>query len=150
MAHGLDLVANAPQTLAELFEAATENRWCMRFGCTTCGARTFRKYLNGIPRDGVISGLRIMNDQTLMRLRDAFELIVMELSVFGTSSDLLEELLGTPAGRVLRQLVDRRLAAEQKRLAYRASQTPEAIAQFRVQKKERKLRERLKNLPISA
>lgn len=122
-------------SFSELIEIAKRENWCVSPGCTTCGAKTFRIALKEIQHDDIIAGLRMMTDRFLSENSDMFRLIIAETSAFGFGGELLEPLVGTPAADQLRANIDYQNRRDQERLEYAASQTPEAIAQRRLEKK---------------
>lgn len=125
----------APASFAELIEVARREEWCVRVGCTTCGALPFRKALRQIPRLDVIAGLRDMTPRFLAENSEMFRLIIWETSAFGYGGELLEPLAGTPAADQLQANIDYQNRKDEKRRAYAASQTLEAIAERRAKKK---------------
>ena len=124
-----------PASFAELIEVARREEWCVRVGCTTCGALPFRKALRQIPHLDVISGLRVMTQKFLAENSEMFRLIIWETSAFGHGGEFLESLAGTPAAEQLQANIDYQNWKDEKRRAYAASQTPEAIAERRAKKK---------------
>lgn len=124
-----------PASFAELIEVARREEWCVRVGCTTCGALPFRKALRQIPRLDVIAGLRALTQRFLAENSEMFRLIIWETSAFGYGGELLEPLAGTPAAEQLQANIDYQNRKDDKRRAYAASQTPEAIAERRAKKK---------------
>lgn len=124
-----------PESFAELIEVAQREKWCVRLGCTTCGALPFRKALRQIPRVDVIAGLRDMSQRFLAENSEMFRLIIWETSAFGYGGELLEPLAGTQAAKQLQANIDYQNRNDEKRRAYAASQTPEAIAERRAKKK---------------
>lgn len=124
-----------PSTFSELVEISKQENWCVRPRCTTCGAINFRKALQKISREKIISGLRSLSEDFLANNKDLFCLTIEEISIFGVGGELLEPLKGTPAASELRSNIDFQNRIEEKRRAYAASQTPEAIASLREKKK---------------
>ena len=124
-----------PASFAELIEVARREEWCVRVGCTTCGALPFRKALRQILRQDVVAGLRAMTQRFLAENSEMFRLIIWETSAFGYGGELLEPLAGTPAAEQLQANIDYQNRKDEKRRAYAASQTPEAIAERRAKKK---------------
>jgi len=135
MTHGMTSATNQPASLGELIAAAKRLEWCTSLGCTTCGALPFRKALRGIPREDVISGLRLMSSQYLQTNLELFRLIIWEISAFGYGGELKAPLADTPAAVQLQAFIDWRHRQDEKRHAYAASQTPEAIAESRAKRK---------------
>lgn len=135
MTHGMISPTNQPNSLEELIAVAKRLEWCTSLGCTTCGALPFRKALRGIPREGVISELRLMSSQFLQDNLELFRLIIWEISAFGYGGELLAPLAETPAADELRAFIEWRHWQDDKRRAYAASQTPEAIAESRAKRK---------------
>ena len=123
-------------SFAELIEIAQRENWCVRPGCTTCGSLPFRRALREIPRDEIIANLRLMTHGFLANNSDMFRLIIWETSFLGYGGELLEPLAGTPAADRLRANIDYQNQKAEKRRAYAASQTPEAIADRRAKKQE--------------
>lgn len=122
-------------SLADLIEFSKREKWCTKPVCTTCGAIPFRKALRAMKHEDVISGLRSLPDEFLHQHSDMFRLIISEISFFGIGGELLEPLEGTPAAFRLQKLIDYQNAKRAERDAYRAEQTPEAIAKRKAQKK---------------
>lgn len=127
-----------PSSLAELIEFADRENWCTRPVCTTCGAIPFRTALRAIPRDDVITGLRSLSLEFLAKNADMFRLIVSEAAFSPTGGDLLDLLEGTPAANQLQLNIGFENMKYEKRQAYLATQTPEAIARRRAEKKAAK------------
>lgn len=119
----------------QLIEVAQRQKWCVRVVCTTCGALKFRNALREIPRKEVIEGLRAMTPRVLIENSDMFRLIIWETSAFGYGGELLEALAGTPAAEQLQANIDYQNQKDERRRAYAASQTSEAIAERRAKKK---------------
>ncbi len=88
-----------------------------------------------MPKDEVILGLRLLASEFVDRHEDMFRLIIKEISLFGFGGELLDPLEGTPAGDQLRSNIEYKNRKYDSRTAYLATQTPEAIAQRRAQKK---------------
>lgn len=139
MTHGMISPANPPTSLEELIAVAKRLEWCTSLGCTTCGALPFRKALRGIPRDDVISELRVMSSQYLQNNLELFRLIIWEMSAFGYGGELMAPLGDTPAAVQLRAFIDWRHEQDDRRRAYAASLTPEAIAEDRAKRKADKI-----------
>ena len=129
---------SAPHSLADLIEVAERKNWCTKIVCTTCGAIPFRTALRGIPREDVVAGLRQLSSEFLGSHREMFRLIVRETAYFPIGGDLIDPLAGTPAEAQLRADIDRQNLRSEKRKAYLATQTPEAIAQRRAEKRTAK------------
>lgn len=125
----------SPSTFSELIAVSKLENWCVRPGCTTCGAIGFRKALQKISRDEIISGLRSLTEDFLVDNKDLFRLTIEEISIFGVGGELLEPLDGTAAASELRSNIDYQNRISEKRRAYAASQTPEAIAASREKRK---------------
>lgn len=126
---------NTPTSFAKLIDLATKEHWCTRLMCTTCGSHPFRNALNQIPRDYVIAGLRELSDEFLSKNKDMFRLIIREIAFFNIGGELLEPLAGTPAAAHLQRNIDFINSKYDRRKAYEATQTPEAIASRRSEKK---------------
>lgn len=126
---------NTPTSFAKLIDLATKEHWCTRLLCTTCGSHPFRTALNEIPRDDVIAGLRELSDEFLSKNKDMFRLIIREIAFFNIGGELLEPLAGTPAAVHLQRNIDFINSKYDRRKAYEATQTPEAIASRRSEKK---------------
>jgi hypothetical protein len=126
---------DAPSSLAKLISTAERNSWCTQPLCTTCGSHDFRNALQEIPKDEVISGLRSLPTEFFYKHADMFRLIIQEISLFGVGGELLDPLEGTPAGDQLRSNIEYQKRKYDSRKAYLATQTPEAIARRRAQKK---------------
>jgi hypothetical protein len=122
-------------SFSELIDVAIRMRWCTRPMCTTCGSHPFRNALEEISRDDVISGLRQLSDEFLSTNKNMFRLIIQEISFFHIGGELLEPLAGTPAAAHLQRNIDFINNKYEKRKAYEAMQTPEAIALRRSKKK---------------
>lgn len=126
---------STPTSLTALIDVATKKHWCTRPLCTTCGAHPFRNALKEISRDEVIAGLRGLSDEFLSTNKEMFRLIIQEIAFFHIGGELLEPLAGTPAAAHLQRNIDFINRKYDKRKAYEATQTPEAIAFRRSQKK---------------
>lgn len=124
-----------PPSLDELIAVAVRENWCVRYLCTTCGAIPFRTALRSIPREDVIAGLRSLSREFLTDQDELFRLIVSETAFLPIGGDLLPPLEGTPAGERLRFNIDWQNRKYEQRQAYLATQTPEAIAKRRADKK---------------
>lgn len=127
--------STTPRSFPELINITKQENWCVQLGCTTCGAMSFRKALHQIPREEILSGLRNLTQDFLIKNQDMFSLIISEISFFGVGGELLGPLDGTPAGYQLKSNIDNQNRRTEKRLAYEASQTPESIAMRRLKKK---------------
>jgi hypothetical protein len=126
-------------TFSELIDISEREMWCTRPLCTTCGAHPFRTALRAIPLDDVIAGLRLLSEEFLSSHRGLFRLVISEVSFFGVGGELLDPLAGTPAGDHLRANIDWQHRKYEERQAYLATQTPEAIAQRRAERRVAKL-----------
>ena len=126
-------------SLSHLIQTAERKRWCTRPVCTTCGAHPFRNALREIPRDEVIVGLRLLSRDFISGHTDMFRLVSSEISFFGVGGELLVPLEGTPAGEQLRANIDYQHREYERRRAYLANQTPEAISERRAERKVAKL-----------
>jgi hypothetical protein len=127
-------------TFTELVNTAERKRWCTRPFCTTCGAHKFRDHLRGIAKDDVISGLRLLSRDFISKHEDMFRLVINEISILGLGGELLAPLKGTPAGEQLQKNIAYQNAALERRRAYLDSQTPEAVAVRRANKKAARAR----------
>jgi hypothetical protein len=126
-------------TFSELIDISEREMWCTRPLCTTCGAHPFRTALRAIPLDDVIAGLRLLSEEFLSSHRGLFRLVISEVSFFGVGGELLDPLAGTPAGDHLRANIDWQHCKYERQKAYLATQTPEAIAERRAERKAAKL-----------
>ena len=126
-------------SLSHLIQIAQLKRWCTRPVCTTCGAHPFRNALREIPKDEVIAGLRLLSRDFISEHADMFRLLISEVSFFGVGGELLVPLEGTPAGEQLRANIDYQHREYERRRAYLATQTPEAISERRAERKAAKL-----------
>jgi hypothetical protein len=126
-------------SLSHLIQIAERERWCTRPVCTTCGAHPFRNALREIPRDEVIAGLRLLSRDFISGHTDMFRLVISEIAFFGVGGELLAPLEGTPAGEQLRANIDYQHREYERRRAYLATQTPEAISERRAERKAAKL-----------
>lgn len=124
-----------PHSFSKLLTRAVSEHWCTRPNCTTCGAVQFRSALQQISREDVILGLRTLSSEFIQKHSDLFRLIIAEISPFGISGELLEPLTDTPAGEQLRLIIDFKIKESERRSAYAASQTLEAIFQRRAEKR---------------
>lgn len=122
-------------SFAELIDVAIARHWCTRPLCTTCGSHPFRNALKEIPNKDVIAGLRELSDEFLSTNDGMFRLIIQEIAFFHIGGELLEPLAGTPAAVHLQRNIDFINSKHEKRKAYEAMQTPEAIALRRSEKK---------------
>lgn len=122
-------------SFAELIDVAITRHWCTRPLCTTCGSHPFRNALKQIPNEDVIAGLRELSDEFLSTNDDMFRLIIQEIAFFHIGGELLEPLTGTPAANHLQRNIDFINSKYEKRKAYEATQTPEALAARRTEKK---------------
>lgn len=122
-------------SFVELIDVAIRKHWCTRPQCTTCGSHPFRNALKEISRDEVITGLRGLSDEFLSTNKEMFRLIIQEIAFFHIGGELLEPLAGTPAAAHLQRNIDFINRKYDKRKTYEATQTPEAIAFRRSQKK---------------
>ncbi len=86
----------------------------------------------------MIAGLRLLSRDFLSKNKDMFRLVVSEVSFFGVGGELLGPLKGTPAGEQLRANIDYQHREYERRKAYLATQTPEAIAERRAKRKAAK------------
>ncbi len=127
--------STTPRSFPELIDISKQENWCVQPGCTTCGAISFRKALYQIPREEILSGLRNLTQDFLIKNQDMFSLIISEISFFGVGGELLGPLDGTPAGYQLKSNIDNQNRRAEKRLAYEASQTTESITMRRLKKK---------------
>ena len=126
---------NGPDSpLKRLLRIVYENQWCTRFNCTTCGARPFRNALKIIPRDSLIHNLREFSEE--MCRGDAFKIIVTDIGILPWGADLLDELDGTPAALEIRWNIQKANERYARHQAYLATQTPEAIAQRRIEREK--------------
>jgi rubredoxin len=118
--------------LRRLLKIVYENQWCTSFYCTTCGARPFRNALRIIPRDSLIRYLRELPEELCWG--DVFKIIVTDIGVLPWGADLLDELDGTPAALEIRWHIQDANERYERHQAYMATQTPEAIAQRRIER----------------
>lgn len=132
---GCPSIVKQPTSLAELIDMAIREEWCTRLFCTTCGARTFRDALRGIPRAEVIVGLRRLPREFVAAHQEIFRMIVMEAAAFPSGEDSVAPLAGTPAGDQLRVDVEFHKLRREKQGAYLESQAPEAIERRRAAEK---------------
>lgn len=128
-----------PNSFADLLKISTEENWCTRPYCTTCGAMPFRTALKKLPKEEVINGLRELSRDFIFAHDDLFRLVTLEISLFGYGGELLGPLSGTPAGEQLKLNIKFQLERDERRIAYAASQTPEAIALRRTEIKAARL-----------
>ena len=126
--------------LVDLIDIAFKYNWCTKPYCTTCGAKEFRHALKMIPREYVIEGLRSLSSEFLSNHTDTFRLIILEISLFGSGGELLDDLNGTPAEELLRYNIDYQNSERERRNLLNASQTPEAIFEGRIQRKVERLK----------
>ncbi len=126
-------------TFSELIDISEREGWCTRPVCTTCGSHPFRTALREIPRGEVIACLRLLSKEFLSGHKGMFRLVISEVSFFGVGGELLDPLEGTPAGDQLRSNIDYQHRKYEERQAYLATQTPEAIAQRRAERRVAKL-----------
>jgi hypothetical protein len=129
------VTSDATSSLAKIIATAERNGWCTQPLCTTCGSHDFRSALQVIPKDEVISGLRLLPTEFFYKHADMFRLIIQEISLFGVGGELLDPLEGTPAGDQLLSNIEYQNSKNDSRNAYLATQTPEEIARRRAQKK---------------
>ena len=126
---------NGPDSpLKRLLRIVYENRWCTSFYCTTCGARPFRNALKIIPRDSLIHSLREFSEERCWG--DAFKIIVTDIGILPWGADLLDALDGTPAALEIRWYIQEANERSARHQAYMATQTPEAIAQRRIEREK--------------
>jgi hypothetical protein len=126
--------SDSTSSLLLLIQTAERESWCMRPVCTTCGAHQFRNALRELPKDEVVAGLRLLSRAFLSRHTDMFRLVILEISFFGIGGELLAPLGGTPAGEQLRANIDYQHHEYERRKAYLATQTPEAISERRAER----------------
>jgi hypothetical protein len=73
---------------------------CVDPFCTTCGSQKFKKALDKFSKEEIIEGLKLIPEEYL-HLRDSSDALLScfyKASLFGTLSDLVEPLKGSPAG----------------------------------------------------
>jgi hypothetical protein len=128
--------------LARLITCAVAQNACMRWRCTTCGARPFRLALRasaqvsspGCFADGLVEELR----QLPAHLPEAaVRFIILEIQAAATASEmasLVETLSGTPAGAVLESMMRHGEAMRAKRQEHQARNDPVMVAQRRLEK----------------
>jgi hypothetical protein len=160
--------------IEDLLAEAQSKRWCVKIGCTTCGAGEFRKALKfNVNPSSIDMSLR---DQLTLTPAEARSVIQdLRLIVPGSfdvegcwtrpvmlmlfqcwwsigEADAREEmptsLRGSFAGRVLDKMIEHYDRVTAAREEYRRSQSPEAVAARRAAKKAEKQRRHAERLEL--
>ncbi len=122
-----------------LISKVIDEKWCTKFYCTTCGAMPFRKALQKISRLELIAGLRELDEYLVTYDRGMFLYIIDELSNLPLGTDLLPELLGTPAGNQLQKIINYETARIKKSNDLEKFNSIESIADRKIDRKNRRL-----------
>jgi hypothetical protein len=128
----------AVQELAQLIDTAAHNRWCMRWGCTTCGSREFRTaVLSLIENHGAIAVAHALNSVSADK-DDALHFLVRQITQKLSERQLAIILINSPAALMFERLRQTRNEALARRREYAQYNSPEAIAERRAAKKRAK------------
>lgn len=126
-------------TIEKAIATAAKHGWCTKWGCTTCGNGTLLQALKRIPRERLIGQLQGMSSEARWRLDHALHVVLRVVAVEADGSDLLPFLRGTPAGAWVKGMIGARILSEQRWAAFLATQTPEAKAKRRADRRLRRL-----------
>jgi hypothetical protein len=101
-------------TLENIIHTAKVLKWCVKFGCGTCGAHKFRAALkNSFTRDQLIEELKTLSAECVDDItnKNALLLLMHEVVFLNNFQGLSSELAGTKAGEFL----DRAIRIEHER-----------------------------------
>jgi hypothetical protein len=90
-------------SLEDIIRRARVLKWCVDYGCTTCGAHKFRAALKVFSRDQLVEELKTLKEQFLNDIsnRCALLLIMHEVVFLENFTGLSFELAGSKAGEFL-------------------------------------------------
>lgn len=128
-------------TLASILTRADRERWCTRWGCTTCGAHDFRAaVLDFLGQPTGLSSLAAADLLEAMRHLDppvnspAHEFLLRWVGQNLTEAAIQARLEGTELGRLYRGMLTARDAAAARRREYAYRHSAEFVAQERARK----------------
>ena len=107
------LLENA--TLEQIIHSARALKWCVKFGCGTCGAHEFTSSINRFNRNQLIEEVKSLSFECVDDIanRGVLLLLMHEIAFLENFTGLSSELVGTKAGEFLDRAIriehDRRL-----------------------------------------
>lgn len=128
-------------TLEQLIHTAKKLEWCVKYGCTTCGAREFRSAVKSrFTRNQLVKELKTLSADCVDDItnRDVLLLLMYEVVFLNNFVGLSSELAGTKAGEFL----DRAIRIESERL----SDTKRSIEKEKIKKKMKDQKNAQKNI----
>jgi len=136
-----------PLDIASLVNQATTERWCLRWGCTTCGSNEMKVTFASLLARNTPDEIAI----ALGRLETDFDQWVVEWMLIALSSQVrttrLIELLGsTRAGLQLGRMLDAKKAANERRRAHDLRNDPDEILRYRNEKRQLKAEQHLRRI----
>jgi len=102
-----------PTTLERIIHTAKVLKWCVKFGCGTCGAHKFRLAIKRFNRSQLIEELKTLSAECVDDItnKGALLLLMHEVVFLNNFQGLSSELAGTKAGEFL----DRAIRIEHER-----------------------------------